>query len=239
MCGRYTLTDPGDELLRHFDLPRLYEGYTPRYNIAPSQPVTAIVDGGQGERRIGSLRWGLIPRWAKDATIAQHTINARAETVAERPSFRTALRRRRCLIPADGFYEWRVVDGRKQPVRFVAADGGLFAFAGLWESWRRSPDAAGEKPGPDSDTGADIIYTCTIITTTANDVVRPVHHRMPVIIPPEQYDLWLDRETVAPQAVLPLLRPYRDDALRAYAVSTAVNNARNEGPDLIAPLTGA
>src|SRR5690625_2225142 len=138
VCGRYTLTDPGDELVKHFNLPGLPADYRPRYNIAPTQSVTAILNGDG--RRAGFLRWGLIPSWAKDPAIGNRMINARGETVAEKPSFRTALRRRRCLIPADGFYEWQARNGRKQPVRFTAAKGGVFAFAGLWESWRPAPD---------------------------------------------------------------------------------------------------
>lgn len=229
MCGRYTLTDPGAELLRHFQLSMLPDDYRPRYNIAPSQPITAIIADEAG-RRAGSLRWGLIPGWAKDPAIGYKTINARGETVAERPSFRNALRRRRCLIPADGFYEWQTRNGRKQPVRFVAKDGGLFAFAGLWERWQPPPGSV----DPD---WPDVVYTCTIITTEANDVVRPVHHRMPVIIDPDDYDLWLDREVRDPEAVLPLLGGAPGDALRKYEVSTIVNSARNELPDCIEPLT--
>lgn len=229
MCGRYTLTDPGAELLRHFQLPALPDDYRPRYNIAPSQPVTAIIADDTG-RRAGSLQWGLIPRWAKDASISHRLINARAETVAEKPSFRHALRRRRCLIPADGFYEWQSRNGRKQPVRFVAADGGLFAFAGLWESWRPPPGAKLDPALP------DVVYTCTIITTEANDVVRPVHHRMPVIVDPDDYDLWLDRNVDDAEAVLPLLRKTSADALRMYEVSTVVNSARNELPACIEPM---
>lgn len=229
MCGRYTLTDPGAELLRHFQLTSLPPDYRPRYNIAPTQPVTAVIADESG-RRAGYLRWGLIPSWAKDPAIGNRMINARGETVAEKPSFRTALRRRRCLIPVDGFYEWQGRNGRKQPVRFVAADGGVFAFAGLWESWR-PPDPKG------GSTDGEVIYTCTIITTDANEFVRPVHHRMPVIVPPEDYDLWLDREIQDPEAVLPLLKGAPEDALEMYDVSTFVNSARNEAPECIAPLT--
>lgn len=220
MCGRYTLTDPGEELVRHFGLSELPADYRPRYNIAPTQQVTAILNGDG--RRAGALRWGLIPSWAKDPAISNRMINARGETVAEKPSFRSAFRRRRCLIPADGFYEWQQVDGRKQPVRIVRHDGGIFAFAGLWESWRPNDD--------------EVVYTCTIITTDANDTLRPIHHRMPVIIPPESYDLWLDREIDEPEALLPLLRPRPNDEFRAYPVSTFVNNARNEAEECIKPL---
>lgn len=243
MCGRYTLTDPGAELLRHFHLPGLPDGYRPRFNIAPTQPVTAIIADEDG-RRAGALRWGLIPSWAKDPAIGNRMINARGETVAEKPSFRTALRRRRCLIPADGFYEWHQREDRKQPVRFVAADNGVFAFAGLWESWRPPGPRDSRYAERDTDPGADeqtdpvdVIYTCTIITTDANEFVRPVHHRMPVIIAPTDYDLWLDREVQDPEAVLPLLRSAPEDALHMYDVSTLVNSPRNEAPDCIAPFS--
>ncbi len=237
MCGRYTLTDPGEELIRHFQLPGLPDNYQPRYNIAPTQQVLAIIDNGG--RRAGTLRWGLIPSWAKDPSIGQRMINARAETIAEKPSFRTAFRRRRCLIPADGFYEWQQVNGRKQPVRIVRREGGVFAFAGLWESWRPPVSGAGGQHSDATAEGdpADVIYTCTIITTEANDTLRPIHHRMPVILPPEAYDLWLDRDIDDAEALLPLLRPRPDDELVAYPVSTVVNNARNDTPDCIEPIT--
>jgi len=267
MCGRYTLTDPGDELIRHFQLSGLPAEYTPRYNIAPTQPVLAVIDADG--RRAGMLRWGLIPGWAKDPAIGNRMINARAETLVEKPAFRSAFRRRRCLIPADGFYEWKTVSGRKQPYRIVRKDGGVFAFAGLWESWRPpgGADAAGRAQAADpadaadgagaagpagaaggrtgvsasdgaGDAGRDgpVIYTCTIITTDANETLQPIHHRMPVILSPEDYDLWLDRDIDDPEVLRPLLRPSPAGELRAYPVSTYVNNPRNEGPDCIAPL---
>lgn len=239
MCGRYTLTDPGEELLRQFGLPELPPGYRPRYNIAPTQPVTAII-AVEGERRIGMLRWGLVPSWAKDPSIGNRMINARAETVAEKPAFRAALRRRRCLIPADGFYEWQRRDGRKQPVRFVASDGGVFAFAGLWERWR-PPTSMQSEAQVDESSGDEarepVLFTCTLITTSANDFVRPVHDRMPVILPPEAYDPWLDPSLHDPQAVLPLLRAAPEDALRVYDVSTLVNAPANDVPTCIEPIS--
>lgn len=222
MCGRYSLTDLGDILLRLFELPALPEGYRPRYNIAPTQSVTTII-GADGVRQASSMRWGLIPSWAKDASIGNKMINARGETVAEKPAFRTALRRRRCLIPADGFYEWQVRGGRKQPVRFVPADGGVLAFAGLWECWR---------PGGDEPE----VRSFTIITTAANDFVRPVHDRMPVILPPSAFDLWLDPKVQDPEAVLPLLTSAPEDALRVYDVSTLVSSPRNERAECIEPV---
>ncbi len=217
MCARYTLTDTGELLIRQFRLAELPDDYRPRYNIASTQPVTVVL-GAEG-RRAASFRWGLIPYWAKDPRIGQKLINARAETVAVKPSFRHSLRRRRCLVPADGFYEWRAHNGRKQPFRVVLAAGGVFAFAGLWDRWT-SPE--GEE-----------VYSCTILTTDANDRIRPIHDRMPVILPPEDYDLWLDPGVQEPEAVLPLLRPAPDDLLRAYPVSTLVNSPRHDSPACI------
>lgn len=237
MCGRYSLTDLGEALLQLFELPALPAGYRPRYNIAPTQNVTAIITR-EGERRAGDLRWGLIPSWAKEASIGNRMINARAETIAEKPAFRRALRQRRCLIPADGFYEWQVRNGRKQPVRFVAADDGLFAFAGLWESWRpgvAKGASTGSATASESPEKELVIYSCAIVTTDANDFVRPVHHRMPVIIAPDAYDVWLDPKVQDPEAVLPLLRSVAEDALRVYDVSTLVNAPRNEVPECIEP----
>lgn len=223
MCGRYSLTDLGDVLLRLFELPELPDGYRPRYNIAPTQRATAII-AANGQRRAELFRWGLIPSWAKDAAIGNKMINARAETVAEKPAFRTALRRRRCLIPADGFYEWQARGGRKQPVRFVSADGGILAFAGLWECWR---------PGGESEPE---LRSFTILTTAANDFVRTVHDRMPVILPASAFDLWLDPTVQDAEAVLPLLTSAPEDTLRVYDVSTAVNSPRNDRVECIAAL---
>lgn len=231
MCGRYTLTDPGEELMRQFHLPGLPPEYLPRYNIAPSQPVPVIASV-EGERRIGMMRWGLVPGWAKDPSIGHRMINARAETVAEKPAFRTALRRRRCLIPADGFYEWQVRNGRKQPVRFVGATERVFAFAGLWESWR--PPTSAESAGEAGDAQPTRLVTCTIITTEANDFVRPVHDRMPVILPREAYDLWLDPRIQDPEAILPLLTSAPE--LRVYDVSKLVNSPANDVPECVEPL---
>jgi putative SOS response-associated peptidase YedK len=186
---------------------------------------TALVRGAAaGCCELALARWGLVPSWAKDGAAGPPLINARAETVASKPSFRDAFKRRRCLIPADGFYEWRVMpDGAKQPYRIALADNGLFAFAGIWEQWRS--DAGGDRD------------TCAIITTEANDRVRPIHHRMPVILAPEDYDIWLRGE---PGAAAPLMRPH-GGSLVAYPVGRAVNNIRNDGPALwaAAPLEDA
>lgn len=192
MCGRYTLKTPAAQLALPFGLDELPE-LTPRLNIRPTQQILTVRDVGDGPRAV-NVRWGLIPSWAKDMSIGAKMINARAETVAKKPSFRTALKRRRCLIVADGFYEWQKLDAKnKQPWYFTLPDDEPFAFAGLWECWK-SPD------GP--------LETATIITTTANEALAPVHDRMPVILSPEHYALWLDPKAEGGSAIVKLLRPY-------------------------------
>jgi len=193
----------------------------PRYNIAPSQDIAAVRQGAEG-RELLMLHWGLVPSWAKEPATGFSMINARAETVDCKPAFRTAFRRRRCLIPADGFYEWRAVNG-KQPYRFTVA-GGVFAFAGLWEHWQ----------GP----AGEVVDSCTIIVTDANDLVRHVHDRMPVIIDPADYMFWLDPGVTEPEALLPLLVPYPAARMRAHPVSKNVNRANYDAPDAIEPIGG-
>jgi putative SOS response-associated peptidase YedK len=219
MCGRYTLITSGHELVEVFDLSEEFE-WEAQYNIAPSQSV-AVVRAGQGGRRLDLLRWGLIPSWAKDQNIGHKLINARSETVAEKPSFRAAFRSRRCLIPADGFYEWKAAGKTKQPIRFTRPDGKPFGMAGLWESWT-SPEG-------------EIIETCTVLTTEANDVVGPVHHRMPVILAPPTFEQWLVEGVSDVSSLRPLLRPAPNDLLVATPVSQYVNNARHNDPQCIAP----
>jgi putative SOS response-associated peptidase YedK len=224
MCGRFTLTtDPGVVARRFGAPPAQGGGTTPRYNVAPTQLVVTVTDDGQ--RHLEPMRWGLIPRWAKDAKIGSTLINARAETLAEKPAFRDALKRRRCLIPADGFYEWAAMAGsaRKQPIRVVLASGEPFAFAGLWDEWR-PPD------------GAPPVRTCTIITTTPNDLMAQYHHRMPVILTPEAEQVWLDPAITAPEQLLPLLASYPAEAMRAYPVSGLVNSVANDSPQLVLPI---
>lgn len=221
MCGRFTLTTELDRLAEHFSFRAASVSYSPRYNIAPAQSVLTIIDD-EGGHRAGLLRWGLIPAWAKDPTIGNRMINARAETVAEKPSFRRALQKRRCLVLADGFYEWRKEGRTKTPMFITLKSREPFAFAGLWETW--------EPP-----TG-DPVRSCTIITTSPNSLMAAIHDRMPVILPRAAESLWLDRTVTDPQALLPLLAPYAAELMKAYAVSPLVNLPRNDTPACIEPL---
>ncbi len=221
MCGRYTLTAPGEVLGEIFETEESVD-WAPRYNLAPTQEVAVLGLDPQGSRSILKMRWGLIPSWAKDPAIGNRLINARAETVAEKPSYRSSFKKRRCLLLADGFYEWKKVDGIKQPYYFRLEGHRPFAVAGLWSRWRR-----------DGDEG---ILSCSLITTEANPATREVHDRMPVILRPQDYDSWLNPVGDDAEAHLDLLRPYPGDDLEAFAVSTRVNNPRNDAADLIEPL---
>ena len=229
MCGRYRLSTHPHALYEQFALemenPDERE-VPPRYNIAPTQPVLAVRARPDGRRELVLLHWGLIPGWAKDPAIGNRMINARAETVAEKPSFRNALRRRRCLIPADGFYEWKTTGrGPKQPFDIARSDGKPFAFAGLWEHWQ----------GPNGEE----IESCAIVTTEANALMRQIHARMPVVLAPEDYAAWLASEGGKADNVLGLLAPRDWPGMRAQPVSTYVNNARHEGAQCIAPVAPA
>ncbi|NJL64972.1 MAG: SOS response-associated peptidase [Methylacidiphilales bacterium] len=225
MCGRYTLSQPADAIAKYFkiqDISSLKPQYT-RYNIAPTQTVLAVSQNQEtNQRSLQQFRWGLIPSWAKDASMGAKLINARAETVAEKPSFRAAFKRRRCLVVADGFYEWQRIEGKKQPYYFQLQDKQPFAFAGLWEQWQ-PPE--GEE-----------IDSCAILTTNANELMEPIHARIPVILQPEDYDLWLDVQVQDPEMLKPLLQSFPADAMTAYPVITVVNNARNNTPECIVPL---
>lgn len=223
MCGRFALALPPKSLAEYFQLDQFPE-LIPRYNIAPAQPVTTIVNDKNSNRRVLKMfRWGLIPSWAKDTKIGSKLINARSETVADRPSFRLAFRNRRCLIPATGFYEWKRYEGKNQPHFIAIRDNKPFAFAGLWEHWE----------GRDTK-----IDTCTILTTEPNDVVRHIHHRMPVILKTDDYDLWLDPANTKKEVLLPLLVPCPSDLMTSYPVSTMVNNPQNDDPRCIEPIPG-
>ncbi len=222
MCGRFTLTDPDVDLAVQFNLPEVPDVH-PRYNIAPTQPVAAVrLNTGSGQRELVMLRWGLIPSWAQDPEIGARMINARAETAAEKPAFRAAFRRRRCLVLADGFYEWQKQDGPKQPIYIALRDRKAFGFAGLWEFWK---DAEGKS-----------IETCTLLTTEPNDLIRNFHNRMPVILSPEYYEPWLDPEVDDVDVLQPMLKAYPAEEMEAYPISRWVNNPDNEGPRCIEPL---
>ena len=229
MCGRFTRANDyfSDrarqqkflEQLGLADAPPL----EPRYNIAPTQDVAAVRSKAGDGRELAMLHWGLVPSWAKDLKIGNRLVNARAETIAEKPAFRSAFRRRRCLIPADGFYEWQVQGRAKQPYLSRFRDRRLFCFAGLWEHWPK---------------GEPQVESCTIITTDANPLMSTLHDRMPVIVSPSDYALWLDPAIEEPERLSPLLRPWAGDDLEALAVSTLVNNPRHESPQCIEPLEG-
>ena len=222
MCGRFTMRSSPKMITETFRVPEVPE-LPLRFNVAPTQPVGVVLRWpGDADRRFALMRWGLIPSWADDMKIGSRLINARADTIATKPAFRAAFKERRCLVVADGFYEWQTVDGRKQPFLIHRIDDRLFAFAGLWERWR-NPDG---QP----------IESCTVVTTDANDLMRPIHQRMPVILPPADYDRWLNPEAKTPETLESLLRPYAERDLVATPVSTRVNNARNDGPECAAPF---
>jgi putative SOS response-associated peptidase YedK len=223
MCGRFTMTVDPAQLQDTFPWLTVPEGMEPRYNIAPTQPVAVVPNND--ENRIEFFNWGLIPSWAKDPSIGNRMINARAETLAEKPAFRAAYRRRRCLVLADGFFEWRKDPGKKvkQPMYIRLKTGEPFAFAGLWEIWN-------------SADGSQIL-SCTIITTEPNELVSDIHNRMPVILPREGYSAWLNPSEIQPADVGDLLRPYPSTELAAYPVSTIVNSPGNDSPACVVPLT--
>lgn len=224
MCGRFTLATPVQDLVKQFSITGV-SGIEARYNIAPSQAVAAVrQEKGGGGRELVWLQWGLIPFWANDPKIGYKMINARAETVDKSAAFRHAFQRRRCLILADGFYEWKTERGKKQPYYIRMADGAPFGFAGLWGSWK---DKEEERA----------IESCTIITTSANDLVRDVHPRMPVIVHPDHYDLWLDQDVRdAARLQETILHPFPPGEMSMYRVSRRVNRTDNEGCELIEPM---
>ena len=215
MCGRYRLSRRKQIVEEHFDSASWEEDWSPRYNIAPTQPVPVIRQHPKElVRQISMMKWGLIPHWAKDASGAASTINARSETAATKPAFRDPIRFRRCLIPADAFYEWARKGASKQPFCFEVREGELFAFAGLWDGWK--------------NTEGQWIRTCSILTTTPNAVTSTVHDRMPVILDPDSYDLWLDPGMQNVAAISELLKPYDARSMQCYPVSTRVNHVAND-----------
>ena len=244
MCGRYASARKRIELLEEFSVQRdrVAQDLTPDYNVAPTRSVYAVMDrqqrapeAGGVARELRVVRWGLVPSWAKDISIGSRLINARAETVSEKPSFRRAFARRRCLLPADGYYEWQVLENaglrggqRKQPYFIHRADGGPLAFAGLYELWR-------DHAVPDGDPDA-WLWTATIITTTAADEVGQIHDRMPMVIARDSWADWLDPANAEVSDLQALLAPAADGGLASYPVSADVNSVRNNGPQLIKPV---
>ena len=224
MCGRYRLSRRKEVLAEHFGADFEDLDWEPRYNIAPTQAVSVILrDNHVPTLKASLMRWGLIPSWATDPTIGARTINARSETAATKPSFREPLQKRRCLIPADGFYEWKREGKRKQPFCFGVGDDGIFAFAGLWDRWR----------GPNGQA----METCTILTTAPNELLADVHDRMPVILAPEHYGPWLDPSMQDVAIAVGLLRPFDSKLMRRYPVSNRVNLIANDDPECSAPVT--
>ncbi|MFO0879686.1 MAG: SOS response-associated peptidase [Gemmataceae bacterium] len=217
MCGRFTLYHTPKDVAEQFDLPTVV-AFEPRYNIAPTQQVLAVRATESGREAVW-LRWGLIPSWAGDASIGARLLNARVETILEKPSFRVAFQRRRCLIPADGFYEWQAVAGKKQPLHFSLHDGRLFAFAGLWEQWT-SPEGV-------------MLQTCTVLTTAANALIQGVHDRMPVLVDKARYGDWLSPKS-DPKQLPAWLTAWPAEEMRMTPANPRVNNARNEGRDCLA-----
>ncbi len=223
MCGRFTRSVDLQTIAKRFGVPAMTQEVTssrPRFNIAPTQAV--IVVGDDGQRYLTQMHWGLIPSWAKDPAIGNRMINARAETLGVKPAFRVALRKRRCLVVADGFYEWQERGRGKQPIYIVLRSRGLFGFAGLWDAWT-SPD--GEE-----------VKSCTIVTTEANELLKPIHDRMPVILTREAEALWLDPTIQDPPRLLPLLTPYPPEEMEVHTVSTWVNNPAHDSPACIEAL---
>jgi putative SOS response-associated peptidase YedK len=219
MCGRYTLTAEPSAIQELFPFLSIPPEMQPRFNIAPSQPVAVIPN--DGKQRLDFFKWGLVPSWAKDPDIGNRLINARAETLAEKPSFRNAFRYHRCLVLADGFYEWRKTNGGKTPMYIQLATKKPFAFAGLWDLWH-APD------------GSEL-YSCAIITTQPNQLMEKIHTRMPVILSAENYDIWLNPQPGNPTQLSALLTPYPAELMTAYPVSRLVNNPAVDSPDCIQP----
>ncbi len=219
MCGRYAFFSPAESVKRTFALDFKPE-LVPRYNIAPTQSVPAVRVAEEGSRTLVMLHWGLVPRWAKERAIGNRMINARSETLAGKPAYRDAFRRRRCLVLADGWYEWQAAPGGKQPWFVRLRDPRPIAFAGLWERWK---DPA----------GGELLESCTIVTTDASESIRKIHERMPVVLPESAWDRWMDPAFSDTETLSEILGPYDAKALKAWQVSRLVNTPKNEGPRLI------
>jgi putative SOS response-associated peptidase YedK len=228
MCGRFSSTSQLQFLLEQFRAEPLgVEGHQPSWNVAPASDILVVTASEDGARQLRALRWGLVPRWAKDPSGANRMINLRAETVREKKGWKSTLARKRCIIPIDGFYEWQDQGKgqRKQPFYITSRDLTPLALAGLWATWR------------DPESGEEL-FTCTILTTSANDLMEPVHHRMPVILPPGTWDSWLDPENTDTEELAKLLVPAPEELLTLWPVDPAVGNVRNNRPELQEPLEG-
>ena len=227
MCGRYRMTR-ADKLAQQFDVSEeefQEMGFSPRYNVAPGQIVAAVrQDAEKPVRHFAKLKWGLVPFWAKDPHIGFKMINARSETIIEKPAYREPFKHRRCLIAADGFYEWKKEGKTKQPFSFGMKDDSIFAMAAIWERWK--------------DPKGEVLETCSILTTSPNALLEDVHDRMPVIVRPEDYDLWLDPGLKKPEALMDIFKPFDAKLMRRYAVSTRVNAVKYDDPECAASIEG-
>jgi len=248
MCGRFTSSKQLSLLAEQFRAQPLgVEAHQPSWNVAPASDILVVVAGSDGARQLRELRWGLVPRWAKDPKAGNRIINLRAETVREKPTWQRSLAQRRCIIPVDGFYEWQDQGKgrRKQPFYITARDGQPLALAGLWATWRdpatareeHGEEAAGAGHDPERGTD-DALWTCTILTTTANQLMASVHQRMPVILPSEAWDAWLDPDNHDVEQLAALLAPAPEELLALWPVDPAVGNTRNNRPELVRPLEG-
>jgi putative SOS response-associated peptidase YedK len=227
MCGRFVQKTPLGEIRVLFETENPVPNAAPRYNAAPTDNLAVVRYNPQtGARSLDLLRWGLVPLWAKDPSFGPKCINARSETIATNKIFRDAFERRRCLVPADGFYEWQKQGGTTQPYAIVPEDGGIFAFAGLWERWRNPADAS-------------ILRSFAIVTGLPNPLCRPIHERMPVILAKPAWPLWLGEAEASPEELLALLRPYPEELMRTYPIGKSVGNVRNDEPGLLAPIAAA
>lgn len=220
MCGRYTMLADELKIREAFQIERQIENVQPSYNVSPGQQVLAIIHDGS-EKRAGYLQWGLVPSWAKDKKIGYKMINARSETAHVKPSFKQLMSRKRCLIVADSFYEWEQTTGTKQPKRIHVENRNLFAFAGLWDKWTD---------------GEEVLFTCTILTKASNPFMAKIHHRMPIILPEEKEDKWIEPRKIQPVQAKQFLDSLKAEELSAYSVSTYVNNAKNNDPKCIEPI---
>ena len=238
MCGRFSSTSQLQFLLEQFRAePHGVEGHQPSWNVAPATDILVVVAGPDGARQLRELRWGLVPRWAKDRSGANRMINLRAETVREKKGWKSTLARKRCIIPIDGFYEWQDQGKgkRKQPFYITSRDFSPIALAGLWATWR---DPADKDKGDGDGGGDDELWTCTILTTSANKLMGSVHERMPVILQPEDWDRWLDPDYTDTEELAKLLQPAPEEMLTLWPVDPAVGNVRNNRPELQEPLEG-